>query len=72
MSHSKTLVTLNYDNNLENDYEIAMNNLELKIQKNKNLIYILTIIILLISALTYKFYKEQKKENQALKIKILT
>ncbi|RPJ76372.1 MAG: hypothetical protein EHM20_07560, partial [Alphaproteobacteria bacterium] len=57
---------------MKNNDEIFMNNIELKIQKNKNLIYALTIILVLVSALTFRFYKEQKKENQALKIKILT
>lgn len=72
MSLRESSVTLLTIEIFEINYEIFMNEAEQEFQKNRKLIYAIMIFAVLTAALTFKFYRDQKKENQALKIKILT
>lgn len=49
-----------------------MNDIEQDLQQNRRLLYALAVVLVLMSGLIYKFYKDQKRENSALKIKILS
>ncbi|MFA6236346.1 MAG: hypothetical protein WC635_03375 [Bacteriovorax sp.] len=41
-------------------------------QQNRNILYLILLVVVFMTALTFKFYREQKRQNKALQIKLIT